>query len=70
MLERIVFDDASLEVQQEALDLLKNLPDALSVPVLIKVVQNHPVEAMRQEAFEELEDRDDPRARQAVQRDQ
>lgn len=70
VLERIVFDDASLEVQQEALDLLKDLPDAFSVPVLIKVVQNHPVEAMRQEAFEELEDRDDPRARQAVQRNQ
>ena len=70
MLQHFVLEDESPDVQREALDRLADLPVAYSVPALFKIAQTHRDKAMRWKAIEALKDRDETRARQAIQENQ
>ena len=58
LLEEVIFDDESLEVRREALDLLIDAAEAEAVHILTKITQRQSLpEALRKEASEALEDR-------------
>ena len=64
----IVYEDESLDVREEALDSLGELPDGEGLAILVKVAGTHPNEALREEALDVLVDlgEEDPRARRAL----
>lgn len=58
LLEEIIFRDENLDVRMEALDLLKDAPEAGAVPILRKIARRYSLpDVLREEAADALEDR-------------
>ena len=67
-LERIAFEDRSTAVQMEALDALRNLPEKIGLPSLVKIAQTHPRAPMRHEAVQWIGRLGDEAARPILER--
>ena len=61
-------NDASSDVQEEAVEGLAELPDGAGVSALIRIAREHPNREIRKKALEALSESDDPRAKAAIDR--
>jgi HEAT repeat protein/beta-lactamase regulating signal transducer with metallopeptidase domain len=68
VLREILTEDASLDVQLEAVETLAELHDATAVDVLLATARSHPRREVRAEALKCLAESDDPAAQAALRR--
>jgi HEAT repeat protein len=59
----VLRNDASLDVQFEAIETLLELPDGAGIPAVIAAAREHKNPEIRREALKELAESDDPRVR-------
>lgn len=68
LLQDALANDQSPRVRAEALEELAELPGGVGIPAVIEVAQSHPNRDLRAKAWRYLDDSDDPRARDTVER--
>ena len=68
LLQDALANDQSPRVRAEALEELAELPGGVGIPAVIEVAQSHPNRDLRAKAWRHLDDSDDPRARDTVER--
>ncbi|MFC1526408.1 HEAT repeat domain-containing protein [Candidatus Latescibacterota bacterium] len=66
ILERVAFEDDVLEVQLAAVNALYRFPGTGGADLLIKVIREHPVGAVRRNAVDALSRTEDPRVRETL----
>jgi HEAT repeat protein len=66
VLEEIALEDGDIEIQEQALFALSELPDHQGVDALIKLAKTHPDPRIRKKAVFWLGECDDPRALDAI----
>jgi HEAT repeat protein/beta-lactamase regulating signal transducer with metallopeptidase domain len=64
----ILNEDASMDVQEEALETLLELPGGVGIPAVIQAARSHRSPDMRRSALRRLAESDDPRARAIFER--
>ena len=65
-LEWVAFQDKSSEVQEEAVEVLAELPGGSGIPVVVKIAQSHPRSSIREEAIDYLDESEDARAKEGL----